>query len=255
MRSRLAGCAAFVALTLLGGLPPALAEAADVVILVNGSFNTTPPWVLPGSPEFTAIADTYGVQPSHFPWSDNDEVTVFSGYSGIWNGGMLLANAIDGLGLASSDHLHLVAHSRGGNVALVASYYTRPYRHLINLGTPVNFDLPALAPNGTYSHCQVSSYADWTQFFGASPGQVTLYFEAEYWAGVYAMWAYDAMREGHWDQWYYEAMASYYQSLAEWAFLSTKIERGAVNVLFGGLSHSDLHEPPAWHAIAGCAVN
>lgn len=257
MRLRLRSVPALWILTLAISAQASIVEAADVVVLVNGSFNAYPPWVAGGSPESQAIASTFGVQPVHFAWTDND--SVYPPYSGIFNGGLALANFIDGLGLGSGDNLNIVAHSHGGNVALIASYYlsNRPYRHLINLGTPVNFDLPGLGGSGAYSHCQISSYSDWTQFYGASPSQVYLYFEAQYWAGIYSSYAYEAQMNGQWDDyWYYSSLMSYYQSLAEYAFISTKYEPGAGNVLFSGLSHSDLHEPPVWYAIApSCALN
>ena len=43
-------------------------------VLVNGSFNANPPWMDTGSPEFSAIAGTYGASPVQFRWMENNGV-------------------------------------------------------------------------------------------------------------------------------------------------------------------------------------
>ena len=254
-------------LTLAGTTIPVLQAGSsstggtEVTILVNGSFNAYPPWMDNGSPEFTAITDTFGHPPLQFRWLDNDigAVTFPSNYSGIRSGGLALASYINGLGLTLGDKLDVIAHSHGGNVALEASYFlSRPYSHLINLGTPVNNDLRGLGGHGAVSHCQVSSYTDFTQFSGASPHQVEKYYEHLARAGIYAYHAAKAARDGDWSAFaYYSGLVAYHEAQAQLWWLSTKWELGARNrMFFGNQKHSDLHEPPIWNAIKNqCALN
>jgi hypothetical protein len=214
-----------------------------------------------GSPEFTAIADTYGRPLVQFRWVDNGlgDIT-FPNYSGIVSGGLAFATFINSLGLAPGDTLNVIAHSHGGNVALEASYFlSHPYRRLINLGTPVNFDLRGLRGHGADSHCQVSSYTDATQFFGASPNrQVVHYFDNKARAAVYGYEALKAALNRDWDSFLFlSGWAAYYEAQSQLWWLSAKFEPGAHNYMFwGGEKHSDLHEPPVWNAIKNqCALN
>ena len=234
-------------------MQPATTAAADVTVLVNGSFNAYPPWMDDWSPEFSAIAETFGYPPIQFRWFDNNAVFP-PFYDGIFNGGFALASFLNGIG---GDNLNLIAHSHGGNVVKFASYFLgRPFRHLIHLGTPVNFDL---YPFGgyAYSFCQISSYADYTQFGGASPYQVAN-FGYEQAVAAQNFWnAGEAAFNGDWDLFaFYMAEGAYHEALANVWWLSTKLEWGAANYMFGGESHGDLHEPPVWYAIRNqCALN
>lgn len=212
-----------------------------------------------GSPEYQAIASTFGVQPDRFRWTDNTAV-FWPTYSGIYNGGYALASYINGLQLSPQDNLDVVAHSHGGNVVKIASYFiSHPIRHLINLGTPINYDLPLLYGNMVYHYCQVSSYTDYVQFGGSSPYQIAIYGDAQYWAAYYAYQATLDAIYGDWDAFGWDsALAASYQALAEAWWFSTKLAPdGADNIMFfGGQSHADLHEPPVWYAIqSSCALN
>lgn len=238
---------------LLGVMQPIAATAADVTILVNGSYDDDPTWIYPGSPEFGAIADTFGYPPTPFQWFGNDNV-IPPLYSSIWNGAMDLANFLNGV---QADNVNVIAHSHGGNVVKIASWWvSRPLGHVINLATPVNWDLWPLDGHA-YSFCQASSYWDWVQFFGASPTQVSWFFENQYRAARYAWEAAEAALNGDWDLFaYYSALAAYHEAEAQLWWLSTKIEPGAANHLFGGVGHGDMHEPPVWNAIKNqCALN
>jgi peptidase inhibitor family I36 len=235
--------------------PPPPPTFTTTTVLVNGSFNANPPWMDTGSPEFNAIAGTYGAAPVQFRWTENNGV-FYPLYDGIVAGGFDLANFISVL---PPGDVNVVTHSHGGNVAIWATYLmNRPIRHLINLGTPINFDLwRYLGGAGAYRHCQISSDSDWTQFFGSSPGQVYAFFDSDYYAGLYAYYAVQALINGDYDSFYYDsAVSAWYAYQAYLWFWSTKIELGAPTLVFGGLEHSDLHEPPVWYAIAGaCAVS
>ena len=235
-----------------GGPPP---PSSTTTVLVNGSFDAYPPWMDDGSPEFSAIAGTYGAPPIQFRWTENDGV-FYPLYDGIVAGGFDLANFLNAL---PPGDVNVITHSHGGNVAIWATYWMhRPIRHLINLGTPINWDLwRYLGGYGASSHCQISSSSDWTQFFGASPGQVYAFFDNDYYAALYSYDAVQALVSDDYDSfYYYTGLSAYYAAEAYAWFWSTKIEWNAPTYVFSGLEHSDLHEPPVWYAIAGvCAVN
>ena len=114
----------------------------------------------------------------------------------VWD----LANFLNALPGTSNDHTQ-----PGGNVAMPAcrNWMHRPIRHLINLGTPINYDLwRYLGGYGAYSHCQISSSSDWTQFWGSSPGQVYAFFNNDYYAAVYAYYAAEALVNGDYDSFF-----------------------------------------------------
>jgi hypothetical protein len=207
------------------------------------------------SPEFSAIAATYGKPPVQFRWMQNNGV-FYPFYDGIVAGGWDLANFLDSL---PGGDINVITHSHGGNVAIWATYLMhRPIRHLINLGTPINWNLwRSLGGWGAYSHCQISSDSDWTQFWGSSPEQVYGFFDSDYYAVRYGIDAGQALANGDYDSFlYYTALAAYYAAQAYNYWWSTKIEWYAPTYVFGGLAHSDLHEPFVWWPIAGvCAVN
>src|SRR6185436_17641775 len=92
-------------------------------------------------------------------------------YSGIYEGGWVLGNVLAAL---PPGDVNVIAHSHGGNVVIIAMYWAnREIKHLINMATPVNWDLPRFSMGqGAFSRCQLSSWADYTQFGGSSPEQV-----------------------------------------------------------------------------------
>jgi hypothetical protein len=238
-------------------VPNGRAGAQTTTVLVNGSFGDYPvSWMEPGYPnqEFETIAATYGQSPIQSYWSPNDAVFP-PYYSDINSGGYQLANVLTSI----SGDVNVIAHSHGGNVAIWSTYLmNRPLRHLINLGTPINWDLPGyLANAGAYSRCQISSSADWVQFVGASPYQIANFVYDVYQSIQGAYEAFQALANGDYDAaWAYFTYSIFEAIDAEYWWYSTKIEVDGPTYMFSGLSHGDLHEPPVWNAIAGyCAVN
>jgi hypothetical protein len=215
-------------------------------VLVNGSFNAYPPWMDAGSPMYSAITATMGAAPYQHRWMENEDVTVFSGYAGIYEGSVQLANLLASL---PAGDVNLITHSHGGNVAI---------RHLINLGTPINLDFNRNLGSPVYSTCQVSSTSDLVQFGGASLfGQVYPHYNA-YADGIYyGNLAYEALQQGNYsDYHFYLSISESSFWLAESLFWSTKYEVFGQTRMFVGLSHGDLHEPPVWWEIAPyCATN
>jgi hypothetical protein len=246
-------------------LPPPPPQVFTV--LVNGSLEDPyqVPWTvhngLPIAPddEWNYIAATYGVSPQMWPWSDNNLVDISPpAYLGIWSGGFALANFLNGV---SEPEINVVAHSHGGNVAMLATIWmNRPIRHLIELATPVNWDFGNyryLANYGAYSRCTASSTADWVQFAGSSPTQYLNFAYAIYGSIAGAVNAFQALGQGD----YQAALAYFAYSVfevldANYWFQTTKVEWTGANLWFEGLSHSQMHEPPVWSAIAPyCAVD
>lgn len=231
------------------------ADAQPITVLVNGSFVSPPvPWMEPG-PEFDAITGTYGAAPTQSYWQPDSNVWP-PFYVDIVGGRYPLANFLSSLPPAQTN---LVAHSHGGNVAIMATYLeNRRLQHLINLGTPINWDLPGLLGGaGAYSRCQISSTADWVQFMGASPYQIANFIYDIYWSIVGAVEAFAALAAGD----YATAFAFFSRSVFEaieatYWWLTTKVEVDGPTYMFSGLGHSDLHEPPVWNAIRSyCATN
>lgn len=235
--------------------PPPSPSLTTTTVLVNGSFDAYPPWMNDWSDEFTATAATYGKPPIQFRWMQNWGV-FYPLYDGIVAGGYDLANFLNAL---PPGDVNVITHSHGGNVAIWATYWMhRPIRHLINLGTPINWDLWRwLGGHGAYSRCQISSNSDWTQFWGSAPGQVYAFIDNDFWAARYAWEAGEAAFRGDWESFaYYTALSAWHAAQSYAWFWSTKIELSGPTYVFGGLEHSDLHEPGVWWAIAGaCAVN
>ena len=99
--------------------------------------------------------------------------------------------------------------------------------------------------------CQISSTADWVQFIGASPYQIANFAYAIYSAISGAVEAFQAAIMGD----YLTAMAYFQYAVfevivAEYWWLTTKVEVVGPTYMFSGLSHSDLHTGPVWFAIA-----
>jgi hypothetical protein len=149
--------------------------------------------------------------------------------------------------------LNVVTHSHGGNVAILATYYmSRPLRTLVNLGTPINWDLYGyLGGAGAYNRCQISSSSDWVQFAGSSPTQILNFAYAIYSSVVGAIAAFNALIIGdYWSALAYFNYAVFAVIVADYWWYSTKIEVQGPTYMFSGLSHEDLHTAGVWNAIA-----
>lgn len=202
----------------------------------------------PGASEYSVIQATYGVSPEQHSWPGTG-VSPVEGYSGVFNAAYQFRNVLSAL--PQEDTITVVAHSHGGNVALLASMLLpsgRTIRNLVNLGTPVNWDLRdgMPAPKAAYL-CQVSSTADWVQVVGSSPTQLGGLLGSAYLSIHYFNLANDYFLSGD------VAMASYYMGLAvagnlvsQWFLDSTREEWWGGTIVVGGWGHSDLHEPPVW---------
>lgn len=222
----------------------------DFTILVNGSFDDSPDWMDPGSDEFVAIGNTFGGQEVDFRWSGND--VFFPAYSSIYDAGFALANFINSHSFSEGEGLNIVAHSHGGNVVKIATTLglSHPINNLVNLGTPQNFDLPFINTSAVINYCQVSSLADFTQVFGASPLQVAFFISAQIDAAFWEEQAIEALDMDDYDSFAIdEAIAAGFEADAAFWFFSTKIDVVADNVLFGSESHSDLHTVPVWNLL------
>lgn len=238
-----------------GGPPPPPPPSSATVVLVNGTFvNPNDSWIQPGTAEYNAIASTYGVAPDPFPWTSNSLYDVLPPqYSGIVNGGYQLAQYINAL---PAGEVTVISHSHGGNVVLMSRLWSnRPLRNIVQFATPVNWDFwdyRWVFGYGVAKRCQVSSTADWVQFLGSSPYQIDNFAYSVYYSMVEAYQAYEALRDGD----YETAMAyfgvSVYDALvADYWLDTTRIELEGPTYLYGGLGHSELHEPPVWNQMSG----
>ena len=221
--------------------------------IVNGSLNPTmPDWMATGSPLFNAIADTYGGQaPIQFFWSQNSlgEVT-WPGYTGFQPGAEALAAEVNSSPLEGD--LNLVAHSHGGNVLILATPLLNwPVKHLIELGTPVNWLLTRHTSGlGVQWRCTASSWSDDVQFYGASPLQVGGYFSQLYLAAQFWEEAWVHFNNQDWEQ-YGIAMALFAAAtvMKNYYWDSTKVEHAGSTIAFDYYNHATMHEPVVWHAL------
>jgi hypothetical protein len=155
-----------------------------------------------------------------------DGINVFfPAYSSIYAGGFGLADFINSHQLNPGDKLNVIAHSHGGNVVKIASYFvTHPINNLIKLR-------PA----------------------GASPYQIYAFGYDQYAAGVWLAQEFTDLFDGdYWAAADDAAEVAFYEADAAYWWFSTKIAVDspfAINPLFGTESHSDLHEVPVWNAI------
>ncbi len=230
----------------------------QTTFLVNGSLNPTmPDWMWTGSPLYNAIAATYnGQAPIQFFWAQNSfgEVT-WPGYSGIDAGAQLLANEVNAL--PAGEIVNLVGHSHGGNVLIRSTHYLdRPVKHLIELATPVNWDLPKdqapryTAGDGAQWRCTASSWADVVQLLGASPPQVTFYFLYSFWAAQEFEEASFYLGQGDYENWaIHYALYLAFALEADYFWGSSKIEWYGATIPFNALDHSMMHEPLVWNAL------
>lgn len=225
----------------------------QTTILVNGSLTPSmPDWMQTGSPTFNAIADTYnGQAPIQFFWAQNSigEVT-WPDYSGIYAGAALLAAEVNSR--PAGEIVNFVAHSHGGNVLIASmAYLNRPVKHLIELGTPVNWDLPRYSVGfGAQYRCTASSWVDDVQFSGASPYQVAGYFIflSESIDLYNQAWAY--LANGDEENWaIYMAFAYAASEASEWFWRSTKLELDGDTITWTWLNHSQMHEPFVWNQL------
>jgi hypothetical protein len=222
------------------------------VLLVNGSFNPYPDWMEPWSGQYQSIAATYNVQPVPFRWTDSDLAGVlWPYYSGIQNGAVALGGAINAL---PPGDVYLVTHSHGGNVALGATqfYTNRPVQRIINLATPVNFDIRYSNAPWASHMCTASSWDDWVQFFGASPYQVYNFMEQSYYGYQYGYMSTEAFINGNYSDAAYYAYLAYDYIMAGYSwFESTKLELWGWTIAYNDGGHGDMHEPPVWNGLPG----
>jgi hypothetical protein len=220
-------------------------------VLVNGSFNDSiPEWMQQGSPEFNAIAQTYGRDPIQFFWSQNSLGDVsWPQYSGIHDGAFDLAAAINAL---PPSEVNIIAHSHGGNVAIEASWgVNRLIKHLIELGTPVNWEVERHS-GWVGWRCTASSWDDIVQFEGASSIQVANFWIAWYEYGFYLNKASDDFYVGDYEQMAIDlAIATGFYGDSQWWWSTTKEEWQGSTIGFSGLEHSSMHEPYVWSQIPG----
>jgi hypothetical protein len=225
---------------------------AQTTAIVNGSFVSPPAdWMLPGHSNqlWEALRNWYGFAPSTAGWFPSG--LVFPPfYTDIWAGGPQMAGVLTSFPPGT---LNVVTHSHGGNASILATHYmSRPLRTLVNLGTPINWDLPGhLGGAGSALRCQISSSADWVQFAGSSPYQISNFVYAIYGSIVGAIAAFNALAIGD----YLSALAYFQYSVfevivAEYWWYTTKIEVIGPTYMFSGLAHGDLHTGPVWNAIA-----
>jgi hypothetical protein len=224
------------------------------VLLVNGSFDAYPEWMEPSAAQYQTIAATYGVQPGQWHWLDNGFAQVtWPYYSGIFNGAAQLSGVINAMPAGS---VNVITHSHGGNVALLATqfYTNRPLARLINLATPVNFDIRYYGAPWVNHMCTASSWHDWVQFVGASPTQVNNFLQQSYWGYQYGSLSAEAFINGNYaDAAYYSALAYNYIAAGYSWFESTKLELHGWTIAYGSGGHSDMHEPDVWNALpAAC---
>jgi len=209
--------------------------------------------MIPGIPgeAHDAIQAWYAAAPYIAGWTQNFWVFPPT-YSDILWGGSSLAGILGGI---PGGPLNVITHSHGGNVAILATHtlgWARQLRTLVNLGTPINWDLPgALGGPGSYWRCQISSTADWVQFIGASPVQIANFVYSIYQSVQGAVAAFAALASGD----YYGALAYFQYSVfevivAEFWWRSTKEEVVGPTLWFSGLSHFDLHSAAVWNTIA-----
>lgn len=232
--------------------PPPSPPPSGVTILVNGSFDDSPDWMNSTDPEYQAIAATFGDQPIAYHWSPNSE--VLPPYVDIFNGASDFASFVNGLNIPSNQALSIVAHSHGGNVVKIASWgISHPIDYLVNLGTPVNWDLYEFnfIPGNTVNFCQVSSLADDRQFAGSSPAlQIYPFGEDQYYTGVWLdQEAQDLYNGDYTDALYDAAEVAAYEADAFYWWMTAKLDPLAWNVIYTDLSHSDLHTAPVWSSI------
>ena len=167
----------------------------------------------------------------------------------IFGGGGDFQNFINGLNLDPAIPLSIVAHSHGGNVVKLASYgINRPINYLVNLGTPQNWDLPDINPFILYNYCQVSSFEDYVQFFGAGLYQIDSWSYDQYSTSIWLEQEAIDLYYNFWDDAAYDAaQVAFYEADASFWWFSAKLAYYATNVMLGSESHSDLHTVPVWN--------
>jgi len=235
--------------------PPPPPPGPFHVLLVNGSFgDPNESWIYPGSDMFNAVRDTYGQDPLPWFWLESDQ--VFPPYTGIFLGGQQLAAFVS---ILPEGDVDVVAHSHGGNVAIWATRNLpdRPLRNLIDLATPINFELARHVGGAGVAHrCTASSWEDPIQFLGASWGQIYLFAVAVDLAVHYANLAQDAFDQQDWEHYFeYLALEALFILEADGWWASTKYEWEGPTHIFHNLWHSTMHEPQVWNALVPACVH
>jgi hypothetical protein len=221
-----------------------------------------------GSDTFSAITATYGAPPFPYFWAQNQWYAVAPPlYYGIVEGSFGLANFLSALPHAE---VNVITHSHGGNVLIWATHVmNRPIRHMINLATPINWDIGTantglppigarrLAGGRTYSHCQISSTTDLVQFAGSSIRQQVGFGVNISRAAQYGWKAATALLNGDWAGFaYYSMLAAYHSSQAHEYYWSTKIEHFGRTYGISGVAHTHMHDAFVWRGLVGqCATN
>lgn len=261
----------------VGGDPVNRVDPSGLLTLLvhgTGGEATDHEWAEIGSEFWQAVSSTFGEEARTFNWREYSsvfQVTIASGYTGIFSGGQKLANFLNNeYPWKEGEKLNIIAHSHGGNIVNAASsYLTRQIDNLITLGTPQNTDLAVINGSvGAKNHCNVSSLADYKQFGGSSAAQYYGTFDnlarGAYHASVGAHYLWMATSNlinpypggvGYVNPMYlYQAAAdhlrlsAYHLSLSAAWFMSTKYNSFASrNVMLGSESHHDLITPGTWN--------
>lgn len=234
-----------------------------LTIIIGGTGNGDADWGQPNTPFWDAVRDTFGEDPIVFPWDARIEGVLWPVYFDIYNGASDLIDFINTYPFKEGEKLNIVAHSHGGNLVKIASWYlNRRIDNLVTLGTPVNYDLLGqigdkfytLRPGEVANYCNVSSLTDNIQFAGAGVDQIINTGELLYLSARYFTQAWWDVFGGN----YFAALksllnASEALASAFYWYLTTKLDPGANrNVLiFGAVSHSDLHTVSVWNAVKG----
>ena len=225
-------------------------------------------WAEFGSEFWQAVSSTFGEEATPFNWREFSsvfQVTIASGYTGIFSGGQKLANFLNNeYQWKEGEKLNIIAHSHGGNIVNAASsYLTRQIDNLITLGTPQNTDLAVINGGvGAKNHCNVSSATDFIQFAGSSPAQYYGTFRNLALGAYHASWAAyyywaaitnpgypfgNSAMAYHMASTHSRLSVQHFALSAAW-FMSTKINSFASrNVLLGSESHHDLITPGTWN--------
>ena len=225
-----------------------------LTIILGGFNNGNPDWAQSGTDFNNSVSQTFGEQATVFAWSGYG-VSAADAYAGIYAGGLGLADFINNYTFKPGEELNIIGFSEGGNVAKVAISLGLKHKvdNFVELGTPQNWDLPALNPLAVGNSCSVSSMADPVQVAGASPFQLVQLGESVNNVIQDELSAADALENGD----YLGALQIEAGAVADAAtvyawYMSTKVDPFATNNVFlAGASHFDLHTVGVWNGITG----
>jgi RHS repeat-associated protein len=173
-----------------------------LTVIIPGTFSRDAKWAQPGAPFNQAVSRTFGEEARVLPWSHGNTEAARA------EAAAELRKLAAEHKFAEGERLNIVAHSRGGNVALHAMEkggLGRPVDTLVTLGTPVRADYGLVHnPRIVRQDICVYSWQDAVQ----SKGGETLGIEA--------------------------------------GLTYSRIRQGAINLSVPGASHSGLHTPAVW---------